>query len=179
MSSSQAKEFKNLTEEDRKYLSDVNAAVRFGVPVKYHFLSIIIISFIIIAVYWAKHAMLDEVTRGTGKIIPSKQIQIVQNLEGGILTEIYVEEGELVGEGQVLMRLDDVQFSSTLNENKLKYYELLANQSRLLAEVEEKDFIVPDDILKSYPALARRISQLYRSRVEQHKATLKVLKPAM
>jgi len=176
MSSYQAKEFKNLTEEDRKYLSDVNAAVRFGVPVKYHFLSIIIISFIIIAVYWAKHAMLDEVTRGTGKIIPSKQIQIVQNLEGGILTEIYVEEGELVGEGQVLMRLDDVQFSSTLNENKLKYYELLANQSRLLAEVEEKDFIVPDDILKSYPALARRISQLYRSRVAQHKATLKVLK---
>ena len=64
MSKNQAKDFNNLTEEDRKYLSDINAAVLFGVPVRYHFLSIIIISFILIAMYWAKHAMLDEVTRG-------------------------------------------------------------------------------------------------------------------
>ena len=175
MSPFQAKEFKNLTEEDRKYLSDINAAVLFGVPVKYHFLSIVLISFIVIAIYWANHAMLDEVTRGTGKVVPTIQIQTVQNLEGGILTEIYVEEGSLVEEGQILMRLDDVQFSGKLAESKLKYYELLANQARLSAEVENKDFVMPDEILKNYPILVRRTTQLYQSRVDQHKATTGIL----
>jgi len=175
MSPFQAKEFKNLTEEDRKYLSDINAAVLFGVPVKYHFLSIVIFSFIVIAIYWANHAMLDEVTRGTGKVVPTIQIQTVQNLEGGILTEIYVEEGSLVEEGQILMRLDDVQFSGKLAESKLKYYELLANQARLSAEVENKDFVMPDEILKNYPILVRRTTQLYQSRVDQHKATTGIL----
>ena len=175
MSIFEAREYKNLTEEDRKYLSDINAEVLYGAPVRFHLLAIIVFSFLIFAVVWANNAMLDEVTRGEGKIIPSKQIQTVQNLEGGILTEMFVKEGDLVEEGQVLLRLDDIQFSSTLNENKLKYYELLANQSRLLAEVEGKDFVVPDEIQKIYPALARRIKQLYQSRVDQHKATIRVL----
>ncbi len=175
MSKNQAKEFNKLTEEDRKYLSDINAAVLFGVPVRYHFLSIIIISFVLIAMYWAKHAMLDEVTRGTGKIVPMIQIQTVQNLEGGILTEIYVQEGSQVDKGQILMRLDDVQFSGKLAESKLKYYELLANHTRLSAEVENKELVIPDEILKKYPVLARRTTQLYQSRVDQHKATIHIL----
>ena len=175
MSNKQAKEFKNLTEEDRKYLSDINAAVLFGVPIRYHLLSVIIICFILTAMYWAKHAMLDEVTRGTGKIVPTIQIQTVQNLEGGILTEIYVQEGSLVDKGQILMRLDDVQFSGKLAESRLKYYELLANQARLSAEVENKELVIPDDIQKKYPILARRTTQLYQSRVDQHKATIHIL----
>ncbi len=175
MSIFQAKEFKNLSEEDKKYLSDINAAVLFGVPVRYHFLSILIISFILIAIYWANRAMLDEVTRGTGKIVPTIQVQTVQNLEGGILTEILVEEGSLVEAGQILMRLDDVQFSSKLAESKLRYYELLSNQARLEAEVEDKDLVMPDEILKNYLFLARRTTQLYQSRVAQHKATIRIL----
>ncbi len=175
MSTKQSKEFKNLTEEDRKYLSDINAAVLFGVPIRYHLLSVIIICFILTAMYWAKHAMLDEVTRGTGKIVPTIQIQTVQNLEGGILTEIYVQEGSLVDKGQILMRLDDVQFSGKLAESRLKYYELLANQARLAAEVENKELVIPDDIQKKYPILAKRTTQLYQSRVDQHKATIHIL----
>ena len=175
MSTKQSKEFKNLTEEDRKYLSDINAAVLFGVPIRYHLLSVIIICFILTAMYWAKHAMLDEVTRGTGKIVPTIQIQTVQNLEGGILTEIYVQEGSLVDKGQILMRLDDVQFSGKLAESRLIYYELLANQTRLAAEVENKELVIPDEILKKYPILAKRTTQLYQSSVDQHKATIHIL----
>ena len=175
MSKFQAKEFKNLTEEDRKYLSDINAAVLFGVPVKYHFLSIIMISFIVIAIYWAKHAMLDEVTRGTGKVVPAIQIQTVQNLEGGILTKIYVDEGSLVEKGQRLMRLDDVQFSGKLTESTLKHSELLANQARLSAEVKGKKLVMPNKILKNYPILAKRVTQLYKSRINQHKARTRIL----
>ena len=175
MSTKQSKEFKNLTEEDRKYLSDINAAVLFGVPIRYHYLTVIIICFILTAMYWAKHAMLDEVTRGTGKIVPTIQIQTVQNLEGGILTEIYVQEGSLVDKGQILMRLDDVQFSGKLAESRLIYYELLANQTRLAAEVENKELVMPDEILKKYPILAKRTTQLYQSSVDQHKATIHIL----
>ena len=175
MSIFKAKEFKNLTEEDRKYLSDINAAVLFGAPVKYHFLTIIMISFIVIAIYWAKHAMLDEVTRGTGKVVPAIQIQTVQNLEGGILTKIYVDEGSLVEKGQKLMRLDDVQFSGKLTESTLKHSELLANQARLSAEVKGEKLVLPKKILRNYPILAKRVTQLYKSRIKQHKAETRVL----
>ena len=175
MSSDQVEEYKKITERDRKYLSDINVAVMYGVPVKIHLLSIIIFCFILIGFYWAKYAMLDEVTRGTGKIIPTKYNQTVQNLEGGILAEIYVEEGDRIEKGQALMRLDSIQFSSTLAESELKYYELLASHEQYLAEIEEKDLSLPDDILKNYPALADRVKQLYQSRVEQHKAGIVIL----
>jgi len=102
-------------------------------------------------IVWANFAEIDELARGVGKVIPSKQIQIVQNLEGGIVSEILVDEGEKVNKGQVLIKIDDTKFSSSFEENQLRYNELRAKSIRLEAEATGKNFIVDS-------AIAREIS---------------------
>ncbi len=52
--------------------------------------------FLLITIIWAKYAILDEVTTGQGKVIPSREVQIIQNLEGGIVKGIYVKEGQML-----------------------------------------------------------------------------------
>jgi len=119
--------------EDQDFLSDVNSANLYGASIQSHIILWVAVSFFIIAITWANFAELDEITRGSGKIIPSSHIQVLQNLEGGILSAILVKEGELVEKGQALLKLDTVRFASSFNETKLTYYELLATVARLKA----------------------------------------------
>ena len=119
---------------------------------------------------------LDEVTRGTGKIIPSSQIQVIQNLEGGILAEILVKEGDIVEQGQSLLRLSDIRFSSSFNETQLKYYVLLANTARLTAEVELKELILPAEVIEKHPSIARNTERLFQSEKHQLESNINVLK---
>jgi len=88
---------------------------------------------------WAYLAVLDEVVRGSGKVIPSSQIQVVQNLEGGIIERIEVAEGELVTPGQVLLMIDDTRFDSSLQENRVRSLSLQAKLARLQAEADGLD----------------------------------------
>src|SRR5690606_15436803 len=67
---------------------------------------------------WASIGTIDEVVRGEGKVVPSRQVQIVQSLDGGIVEEILVRPGETVAEGQVLLRIDPTRYSSSLGENR-------------------------------------------------------------
>lgn len=73
---------------------------------------------LITALVWARFAVLQEVTTGEGKAIPSSKVQVIQNLEGGIVTEIFVREGQMVNKGDTLLRLDDTRFLS--NKGKAK-----------------------------------------------------------
>lgn len=82
--------------EDHMYVTDVNAASLYGASIQSHIILWMALSFMVIAITWASFAELDEVTRGAGKTIPSSHIQIIQNLEGGILAEILVKEGQIV-----------------------------------------------------------------------------------
>ena len=87
-------------------------------PLSQHLLLSIIALFCVIFVVWANFATLDQVTRGPGKVIPSRDIQIIQHQEGGIVQEFMVKEGDEVAAGQVLMRLSDVGSSSDLGANQ-------------------------------------------------------------
>lgn len=77
--------------------------------------------FIIIAVLWANYAILDEVTVGQGKVIPSSEIQIIQNLEGGIVQNIFVKEGDIVKKDQILMQIDNTRFMSSYSEAEKRW----------------------------------------------------------
>lgn len=101
-----------------------------------HVLLAAIAAFFVSFVAWAANAPLDEVTRGDGRVIPSRQIQKVQNLEGGILAALTVREGEVVVEGQVLMRIDNVRAASDLGESRARWLALSAASARLEAEVQ-------------------------------------------
>jgi adhesin transport system membrane fusion protein len=91
--------------------------------------------FVISMVVWSAYAEVDELVRGDGKVIPSKRLQIVQNLEGGIVSELHVSEGSVVKKGQVLLKIDDTLFESNYQENRDKILALKVEAVRLRAEI--------------------------------------------
>lgn len=122
---------------------------------------------LIAALVWAKFAVLEEVTTGEGKAIPSSKIQVIQNLEGGIVTEIFVREGQVVNKGDVLLRLDATRFISNKGETEADRLALLARVERLSAEAEGRPLALPDDLVKQAPQLAEDEMALYRSRQQR------------
>lgn len=121
-------------------------------PLSSHILMMAIVGFFAVFIIWANFATLDEVTRGEGKIIPSSEIQVIQNLEGGIVDEFLVHEGEEVKAGQIIMRLRDIDATSNLGANQSKYLGMMATVSRLKAEAEGKttpEF--PEEVMKGAP----------------------------
>lgn len=117
--------------------------------------------------YWASVSEIEEVTRGDGKVIPSGQIQVVQNLEGGILSEILVGVGDMVKRDQLLLRIDEKRFSSSFQQNRVKYLSFLAKAARLRAEASGDAFEVPAEVVKEMPEVARRERELYQTRVRE------------
>ncbi len=128
------------SEDDLKYMESLNAAVVQKVPHKSKIILWVILIFITLLILWANLAEVEELARGNGKVIPSKQIQVVQNLEGGIISDILVQEGQIVEQGQILVKIDDTSFSSSYKENHLRYQELKAKSMRLGAESSLKPF---------------------------------------
>ncbi len=119
-----------------------------------------ILTFII----WAGWCELDEITRGEGKVIPSSQVQNVQNMEGGIVEDILVTEGELVEQGQVLMVMDDTRFTSTRQGQLANRHALMARKARLLAEVEGGEVVMREALVAEVPILANREKELFHNR---------------
>jgi adhesin transport system membrane fusion protein len=92
---------------------------------------------------WASLAHVEEVTRGDGKVIPSKQLQVVQSLDGGVVSEIRVKEGEVVEAGQLLLRIDETRATSGVRESAAQGFALRARQARLRALAEGSAFQPP------------------------------------
>ncbi len=110
-----------------------------------------------------------------GKVIPSSQIQKVQNLEGGILSEILVKVGDVVDKGQLLLRIDKTRFSAPYQESRIKVLALKAKIARLEAETEGRDFVVPAEVMREKPEIGRREQELFKSRKQELEASLKIL----
>lgn len=128
------------SEEDLEYMESLSAAVLQKAPIKSKAILWIILGVTTLLIIWANFAHVDELARGSGKVIPSKQVQVVQNLEGGIVSDILVQEGQRVEKGQVLVKIDDTSFSSSYKESHLRYHELKAKALRLKAESSAQPF---------------------------------------
>ncbi|MDG9929533.1 MULTISPECIES: HlyD family type I secretion periplasmic adaptor subunit [unclassified Pseudomonas] len=126
-----------------------------------------LIGFSLFALLWAHFAVVDEVTRGDGKAIPSSKLQKIQNLEGGIVAELFVREGQVVEAGAPLLRLDDTRFASNVGETEADRLALLLRVERLAAEVEEREPELPANALEAVPRLAASEQALYQSRRQQ------------
>ena len=126
-----------------------------------------IIGFFVFLVLWANFAVVDEVTKGDGKAIPSSQIQKIQNLEGGIVAELFVKEGQIVEAGAPLIRLDDTRFVSNVGETEADRLSMLLRVERLSAEVDDRPLNFPPDVLKAVPGQAASEESLYISRRQQ------------
>ncbi|MFP2516521.1 HlyD family type I secretion periplasmic adaptor subunit [Buttiauxella agrestis] len=129
---------------------------------------IIIISvllFILLGV-WAWFGTLDEVSTGTGKVVPSSREQVLQSMDGGIVTEVLVHEGDKVEAGQIVARLDPTRSESNVGESAARYRASLASSVRLNAEVNDSPLVFPDS-LKAWPELIASETRLYKSRRAQ------------
>lgn len=96
--------------------------------------------------FWAYHAEVDEITRGNGKIIPSSKVQVVQNLEGGLIESLNVKTGDFVTKNQVLMRINNKRFEGEFQENNSTVHRLLLKTIRLKSESMRSPFTVSKEL---------------------------------
>ncbi len=165
---------------DSEYMDDVSQATLRGANPAANLLFWVCAGFIVIMMVWANHAELDEVTHGEGKVIPSTKVQEVEHGEGGIVKEILVREGDIVKKGDPLLRIDDTEFASSLDERKTKYNTLLAEIARLnheLADAETKaDHITfPEDLQNTAPSIVESQNNIYEARKIEKKNSFSIL----
>lgn len=123
--------------------------------------------FIVAAIIWANYAILDEVTTGQGKVIPSSEIQVIQNLEGGIIKNIFVKEGEIVKKDQILMQIDNTRFMSSYAEAGKKIDALQLEIIRINAEINKTKPDFPQKLKDDYPNLVSDQMSLYESKMRE------------
>jgi adhesin transport system membrane fusion protein len=114
-------------------------------------------------IMWTAVAEVDEITKGEGKVIPSSQIQILQSLDGGIVAEINVKEGQVVDAGQILLRVDPTRFESSVRENRSQYLALTTKAARLRALSEGLPFVPPPEVLIEDPKTVQDEQRLYET----------------
>ncbi len=127
---------------------------------------------------WATRFQLDEVTIGVGKVVPSMHEQIIQSLEGGILKELKVHEGDVVEAGQVLALLDPTQIDSGVQESTVRMRAALATSARLQAETEGRELTFPPEVKEDKHLVAAETA-LYKSRRENLEKTQSGLREAL
>ncbi len=141
-----------------------------------HVLLFTIVTFFVVFLVWANWALIDEVTRGEGKVIPSRQVQIIQNLEGGILAQLLVREGQVVEEGEVLVRIDNVRAESDYREKRARYLALQAAIARLNAELEDTKITFPPEVLAEAREVAEKELMLFATRQENLDKEVQILR---
>ena len=129
---------------------------------------------VLVLLVWSAFARLDEVTRGEGKVIPSRQVQVLQSLDGGIVSDILIHEGQVVKAGDLLLKVDPTRMVSSLRENQSQYLSLLAKAARLRALAEGSRFVAPPEVLKDAPDIVEAERALYESRRAELDASLGV-----
>jgi len=162
-------------EEDLLYMSEVDAAIHRRGHAFAYLVSVIIGLLLVIFLIWAALTTLDEVTRGMGQVIPSQRVQVIQNLEGGILEEILVQENQIVNKGDVLVRINNRMAASQFRDVAGKAREHEAAVARLQAEGEGRAFSLPSGLQQSDPQIASDQEAIYRARQQQIQSELGVL----
>jgi adhesin transport system membrane fusion protein len=138
-------------EDDATWNEESEEVILEQTPVKARSIMYMIALVLIVLITWAWFAEIDELTRGEGKVVPSKQVQVVQSLDGGIVTELLVGEGQIVKQGDPLVRIDETRAKSSVRENKTQYLAYLAKQVRLKALAKGTSFNPPSEVKNDAP----------------------------
>jgi membrane fusion protein, adhesin transport system len=155
------------TRDDLPWDEEADLAILEQRPLKARKLLWGILAIMLAALAWAYYAEVDEVTRGDGRVIPSRQLQVIQSLDGGIVSEILIKEGDLVNVGTPLIKIDETRAVSSLRENKGQYISLIAKQARLKALADGGSFNPPAEVLKENPAVYEQENALYNASREE------------
>ncbi|MDF2153109.1 HlyD family type I secretion periplasmic adaptor subunit [Vibrio sp. CAU 1672] len=129
------KQYHQLSNDELDFVDDKTAALLLNTPNSARLMLWVMVLFFVTAVGWASWAEIDKVTVGEGKVIPSSQVQVVQNLEGGLVKDILIKEGQLVEKGQQLILIDDTRFRSDFREREQQVANLTASVLQLSASI--------------------------------------------
>jgi membrane fusion protein, adhesin transport system len=133
----------------------------------------------VMLVIWSALAHVDEVTRGDARVIPSRQLQVVQSLDGGIVSEILVREGEVVDAGQLLLRVEETRATAGVRESAATGITLRARSARLRALAEGKPFLPPAAQGEEEKRVIEEERRLYAARLNELDAQLAVVRQQM
>ncbi len=150
---------------DFAYANDIRAAALLRTPRTSRMLLWAFLTLFATFLVWAHFAVLEEVKRGNGKVVPSRQMQVLQSLEGGIVGDILVQEGAVVQQGESLMRIDDTKFASEFGEIRERRAAMAARVARLDAEARGRTEITfPEDVEKTAPAAVATETSVFKTR---------------
>lgn len=158
----------NYSKKDVEFMNSLSGAMLANNSSRLNVLLYAICLVIAVIITWCYFAELDERTRGIGRTIPSQQIQVVQNLEGGIVKEIHVIEGQTVKRGDILLTIDDTSIGSSYDESASKIDELQAKASRLRAEAGITPSLVSAGNGNKTSPLMQNEQRLYDTNLRQH-----------
>lgn len=169
-----------MNNNDVKFVHNLYGQSKERPELKIDLMFVFITVFVSICIIWATIAEVDELTRGEGKVIPSSKIQSIQSLDGGLIEEILVKTGDMVKEGQPLIKIDTTRFQATLEENQESYNQWKAMKVRLEVEAD-LDLSKPipklnfsDDVKNVASNYIKSQEQFYENRIEQLKISLEV-----
>lgn len=119
--------------------------------------------FLVVALGWSYVASLEQVSRAPGKVIPAGRIQVLQSNDGGVISEILVEEGEVVRAGDVLVRLEQIRIQASVDEARAKVASLQSSMARINAELFARALQFPPEV-QDYPEFVANQTMLYEKR---------------
>lgn len=158
-----AKEVARLRDNDIAYVSDLQAALISQKTTASSVVLLLIASVFVGGITWAKFARVEEITKGEGKVIPSSREQVIQSLEGGILEQMNVREGDVVEAGQVLLKIDPTRAGASYREAQSKSLALKGQLVRLRSEAYGKPLVFPADV-QAVPSIVEAETEAYNAR---------------
>lgn len=158
-----AKEVARLRDNDIAYVDDLQAAL-----IAQKTTASMVVLMLIAAVFtgiivWAYFARVEEITRGEGRVIPSSREQVIQSLEGGILEQMNVKEGDVVEAGQVLLKIDPTRAGASYREAQSKALALKGQLARLRSEAYGQPLVFPPDVI-AVPSIVSAETEAYNAR---------------
>lgn len=158
--------------DEADFLADADWAIAEQTPRGARLAVWLSLAAVVVLLIWAAFAQVNEVTRGDGKVIPFSENQLVQSLDGGVVQQILVREGQTVEKDQILLKIDPTRFVSSLRENRSQYLALLARSARLQAIAEGKPFEPPPEAQKEVPEVVEQERAAYESKQLELDATV-------
>ena len=155
-----------ISKDDFDYISSLSGAVLEKSPFKFRVMLYFWTVSIIFFISWANFTDIDEIVRGSGEIVPSGENQLVQNLEGGIVKDIFVSEGTIVKKGDILLTIDNQKSQSSYNSSKIEADDLEVQILRLQAQSKLEEFIPSKDIKLKFSALVSDELILFKNKMK-------------
>ncbi|WP_233345442.1 HlyD family type I secretion periplasmic adaptor subunit [Burkholderia cepacia] len=164
-----------LSAQDAAFMDDVREALLVRSSAGAQAVLYVVVAVLVAGLVWAHFARVEEVTRGEATVVSQSREQSIQSLEGGIVRQIAVREGELVEKAQLLARIDPTRAESSYRELRSKALGLKATIARLRAEAYGVALAFPDDVALAFPDDVKREPALVRQETAAYEARRRVM----